>query len=75
MKNDLKRIFLLMEYTESEITDIDKELETKEKFPFKINRVGGDKIRIQDSLTGDKIDLPLPMMDDFFEKLVEFKKF
>ena len=79
MKNNLKQMFLLMEYTESQINDIIKEQETqseeKEDFPFRINRVGGDKIRIQDSLTGDKIDLPLPIMDEFFEKLMEFKKF
>lgn len=82
LKNQLDRISVLMEYQYSKnksylLTEQDnssEEEEKKEKFPFRMNRVGGDKIRIQDSGTGDKIDIPFDLLEFFCGRLNSFRK-
>lgn len=83
LKNQLERMSLLMEYQYSKnksylLNEQDNSSEEKEekekKFPFRMNRVGGNKIRIQDSETGDKIDVPFDLMEFFCSKLNSFRK-
>lgn len=72
LKNELKRIFTLMEYNSSKDNKFLLK-EQEDNFPFRMNRVGGG-IRVQDAKTGDHIDIPYDLIDDFFAKLSEFKK-
>jgi len=77
LKNELDRILSLMEYDNSNskkpILIENEDISEKEKLPFRMNRIGGNKIRVQDSNTGDKIDIPQDSIDLFFEKLSSFK--
>lgn len=77
LKNQLERMSMLMEYKYSVnksylLKEGDNE-EEKEKLPFRMNRVGGG-IRVQNSETGDHIDIPYELLDEFFQKLSTFKK-
>ena len=81
LKNQLERMSVLMEYQYSKNKsyllkeqDSSSEEKMEDKFPFRMNRVGGNKIRVQDSQTGDKIDIPSDLMEEFFNKLNSFRK-
>lgn len=79
LKNELNRMFTLMEYEYSKsknfINEGDYTQKTKEEdeFPFRIARMGGDKIRIENSETGDRIDIDIKLKDQFIKKLTEFR--
>jgi hypothetical protein len=79
LKNELNRIFTLMEYSYSNSKnfinegDYTQKSEEKEEFPFRMARMGGDKIRIEDGKTGDKIDIDFKLKDEFIKKLTEFR--
>lgn len=80
LKNELNRMFTLMEYSytksknfinEGEYTQ--KKEEQTNEFPFTIARMGGDKLRIENKETGDKIDIDFKLKDQFIQKLGEFR--
>ena len=80
LKNELNRMFTLMEYTYSKSKNFtnegdytEKKEEEKDEFPYRIARMGGDKIRIENIETGDKIDIDTKLKDQFIQKLTEFK--
>lgn len=80
LKNELNRMFTLMEYTYSKNKNFinegdytEKKEEEKDEFPYRIARMGGDKIRIENIKTGDKIDIDTKLKDQFIQKLTEFK--
>lgn len=80
LKNELNRIFALMEYEYSESKNfinegdyIDQKKEKKEEFPFSMVRFGDNKIRIENKETGDKIDIDYKLKDQFIEKLSQVK--
>ena len=79
LKNELNRMFNLMEYSYSKNKNFTNEGEytdkvvEKEEFPFRIARMGGDKIRIENTQTGDKIDIDIKLKDQFIQKLNEFR--
>lgn len=79
LKNELSRMVSLMEYSYSKSKnfigegDYTQKTEDKDEFPFRIARMGGDKIRIEDSKTGDRIDLDIKLKDEFIKKLTEFR--
>lgn len=80
LKNELNRMFTLMEYSYSESKNFinegdytDKKEEKQDELPFRIARMGGDKIRIENTQTGDKIDIDTKLKDQFIQKLSEFK--
>lgn len=47
--------------------------EEDHSLPFRIARIGENKVRIQDSQTGDHIDVPIEVIDLFSSKLNDFK--
>jgi hypothetical protein len=79
LKNELNRMFILMGYSQSDSEssisegDYTQKTEENEDFPFRIARMGGDKIRIENKETGDKVDIDIKLKDQFIEKLTEFK--
>lgn len=80
LKNELNRMFTLMEYSYSKSKNFlnegdytQKKEEEKEEFPYRIARMGGDKIRIEDIKSGDRIDIDTKLKDQFIQKLTEFR--
>lgn len=78
IKNELNRMFALIEYDYSKSKnfinegDYTEKKEEKEEFPIKIARIGDNKIRIEDA-SGNTIDVDSKLKDEFIQKLTEFK--
>ena len=79
LKNELNRMFTLMEYSYSKSKNFINEgeytqkKEEKEEFPYTFTRVGGGKIRIDHIDTNEKIDIDSNLLGQFIEKLTELK--
>jgi hypothetical protein len=54
--------------------ETDQTLDKGDDVPFRLARIGESKIRVQDSKTGDKIDIPENIIESFCSKLNEFKQ-
>lgn len=68
-----------MEVFHPEIMDMSKDNKNtlsepieNQDFKFRIARIGENKVRIQDSETGDKIDVPNDLISLFCEKITSF---
>jgi hypothetical protein len=79
LKNELNRIFTLMEYSYSKSKNFINEgeytqkKEEKQDFPYTFTRVGGGQIRIDHTDKNEKIDIDKDLLDQFIEKLTELK--
>ena len=87
LKNEINRMQFLMEYSThnskkkklfEEETPMENPTENpteeKDELPFRINRVGGNKLKIQSKDTGNSIEIPFDSIEKFVEKITSFKK-
>lgn len=70
-----------MEMFHPELMDMSKENEPSidnpsenQDFRFRMARIGENKVRIQDSETGDKLDIPNDLISTFCDKLTSFQE-
>jgi hypothetical protein len=83
LKSEINRMQFLMEYSSynnekhklyEEEVSVENPDEKKDGIPFRVNRVGGNKLKIQSKDTGNSIEIPFDSIEKFIEKISTFKK-